>query len=74
MHFGPLVQDEIVNRIRREAEMTDSRLEFMSIASLAGGTGSGLSTFIIQKVREDFVKAPLLTQTVLPFKNGEINT
>lgn len=43
--------DEIMDIIRREAEQCDHLVGFSNISSIAGGTGSGLGTLILQKIQ-----------------------
>lgn len=46
--YGPELHDELMNKIRREAEEADSLQCFMLFHSIGGGTGSGVGTYILE--------------------------
>ncbi|KAJ1500748.1 Tubulin delta chain [Coelomomyces lativittatus] len=45
---------------------------FVILHSLAGGTGSGLGSFVTEQLRKEYPQATLLNQVVWPFFNGEV--
>ncbi|KAJ3105925.1 hypothetical protein HDU97_007271 [Phlyctochytrium planicorne] len=51
------------------SNVTDS--ECMLIHSIAGGTGSGLGSRILEELRSECPKSTLLTCSIIPFVNGE---
>ncbi len=55
--------------IDREAEGSDSLEGFILTHSIAGGTGSGLGSFIIERLSERFPKK--VTQTFSIFPNTD---
>ncbi len=40
--------------------------------SLAGGTGSGLGTYMAEQVKERYAKKPLINVAIWPYSTGEI--
>lgn len=40
--------------------------------SLAGGTGSGLGTYVTELLRDIYPRAFLINEVVAPFKTGEV--
>ena len=53
---GEGVQEEIFDMIDREADGSDSLEGFMLLHSIAGGTGSGLGSFILERMNDRFPK------------------
>lgn len=58
--------DSIMDVARKEAEKTDVLQGFQLIHSLGGGTGSGLGTNLLTKLREEFPDRMLSSWSVLP--------
>ncbi|KAJ5901910.1 hypothetical protein N7495_002438 [Penicillium taxi] len=63
---GEIVQEEIFDMIDREAEGSDSLEGFMLLHSIAGGTGSGLGSFILERMNDRFPKKLIQTYSVFP--------
>lgn len=63
---GAELMEPIMDAIRREAEQTDSLQGFQLAHSLGGGTGSGLGTLLLSKIREEYADRMLSTYSVLP--------
>eukprot|EP01084_Bolivina_argentea_P001344 2490_1 len=51
---GPEIVDEIVDSIRNEVEQCDAVQAFQICNSLSGGTGSGLGTLLLLKLRDNY--------------------
>lgn len=66
---GERAYDDVMEMLEREAEASDSLEAFNLIHSVAGGTGSGLGSFILEKIADRFPKK--LTQTYSVFPNNE---
>ena len=49
---GAELVDQVIDVVRREAESCDSLQGFQITHSLGGGTGSGMGTLLISKIRE----------------------
>ncbi|POR36870.1 Tubulin beta-2 chain [Tolypocladium paradoxum] len=60
---GAELVDQVVDVVRREAEGCDSLQGFQIAHSLGGGTGSGMGTLLLSKIREDRMMA---TFSVVP--------
>lgn len=63
---GAELIDSIMDVARKEAEKTDMLQGFQLVHSLGGGTGSGLGTNLLTKLREEFPDRMLATWSVLP--------
>jgi tubulin beta len=58
--------DQILDVLRKEAENTDCLQGFQLTQSLGGGTGSGLGTLLVSKIKEEFPERMLCTFSVFP--------
>eukprot|EP01083_Nonionella_stella_P197711 726625_1 len=63
---GGEIIDEIMDAIRKEAEAADAVQGFQICHSLGGGTGSGLGTLILLKVRDQYPDRITATFSVYP--------
>ena len=52
--------------VRKEAESTDCLQGFQLTHSLGGGTGSGMGTLLISKIREEYPDRIMNTYSVVP--------
>ena len=57
--------------LRKEAEQSDFFLGTVMTHSLAGGTGSGLGSRLLEEYRDSFSKAYLMTVSVWPSMCGD---
>ena len=71
--LGERVQETLFEMIEREAENSDSLEGFCLTHSIAGGTGSGLGSFLLENLNDRFPKKLIQTYSVFPnqSKNGE---
>ena len=61
--------DECLDIVRQEYESTDCPKGFQICHSLGGGTGSGMGTLLLLKIREFIqIELPLLTPSTHPQK------
>ena len=58
--------DECLDRLRKEVEDCDCPQGFQLFHSIGGGTGSGLGTLLLQKIKEEYPDRIVSTFTVLP--------
>lgn len=67
-HYSEGVEllEQILDVTRREAESADSLQAFQLIHSLGGGTGSGLGTLLLSKIREEYPDRMFCTFSVIP--------
>ncbi|OQD82065.1 hypothetical protein PENANT_c023G07546 [Penicillium antarcticum] len=63
---GEGISEEIFDMIDREADGSDSLEGFMLLHSIAGGTGSGLGSFILERMNDRFPKKLIQTYSVFP--------
>lgn len=63
---GAELVDSVMEVVRREAEGCDSLQGFQITHSLGGGTGSGMGTLLISKIREEFPDRMMATFSVMP--------
>ncbi|ODV90129.1 hypothetical protein CANCADRAFT_60471, partial [Tortispora caseinolytica NRRL Y-17796] len=63
---GAELVDTVLDAIRREAEACESLQGFQVSHSLGGGTGSGMGTLLISRIREEYPDRMLATFSVLP--------
>jgi tubulin gamma len=64
--MGTQIEEEIMDMIDREADGSDSLEGFMMLHSIAGGTGSGLGSFLLERLNDRFPKKLIQTYSVFP--------
>jgi tubulin gamma len=64
--MGETVQEEVMDMIDREADGSDSLEGFMLLHSIAGGTGSGLGSYLLERLNDRFPKKLIQTYSVFP--------
>jgi len=63
---GAELVDNVLEVVRREAEGCDCLQGFQISQSLGGGTGSGMGTLLLSKIREEFPDRMMCTFSVVP--------
>ena len=63
---GAELVDSVLDVIRKEAESCDCLQGFQMTHSLGGGTGSGMGTLLISKIREEYPDRIMNTYSVVP--------
>ncbi|KVI07278.1 beta-tubulin [Cynara cardunculus var. scolymus] len=63
---GAELIDSVLDVVRKEAENCDALQGFQVCHSLGGGTGSGMGTLLISKIREEYPDRMMLTFSVFP--------
>ncbi|EIE75701.1 tubulin beta chain [Rhizopus delemar RA 99-880] len=63
---GAELVESIMDVVRKEAENTDCLQGFQLAHSLGGGTGSGLGSLLLSKIREEYPDRILSTYSVVP--------
>lgn len=58
--------------VQREVEKCDRFGGFLTLMSLAGGTGSGVGTYLTQCLRDEFPQSFIVNQVVWPYTKGEV--
>merc|ERR1712159_858528 len=59
-------QEDILDMVDREAEGSDSLEAFLLCHSIAGGTGSGMGSFLLEALNDRYPKKLLQTYSVFP--------
>merc|ERR1719326_1232423 len=65
------VQEEIFDIVDREADGSDSLEGFVLIHSIAGGTGSGMGSYLLENINERYSKKLIQTYSVFPLLSTE---
>ncbi|XP_077518014.1 tubulin beta-4B chain-like [Amblyomma americanum] len=63
---GAELVDSVLDVVRKEAESCDCLQGFQLTHSLGGGTGSGMGTLLISKIREEYPDRVMNTYSVVP--------
>ncbi|XP_029357101.1 tubulin beta-1 chain isoform X6 [Echeneis naucrates] len=63
---GAELVEQVVDRVRNESESCDCLQGFQLVHSLGGGTGSGMGTLIINKIREEYPDRIMNSFSVMP--------
>ena len=63
---GAELVDSVLDVVRKEAESCDCLQGFQMTHSLGGGTGSGMGTLLISKIREEYPDRIMNTYSVVP--------
>ncbi|KAF9159321.1 gamma-tubulin [Actinomortierella ambigua] len=63
---GEREAEEIMEKLDREADGSDSLEGFMLLHSIAGGTGSGLGSFLLERLNDRYPKKLIQTYSVFP--------
>lgn len=63
---GAELIDSVLDAVRKEVESCDTLQGFQVSHSLGGGTGSGLGTLLVSKIREEYPDRMLVTYSVMP--------
>lgn len=65
-HAGEQISEVLMDMLDREAEGSDSLEGFMLLHSIAGGTGSGLGSYLLEHINDRFPKKLIQTYSVFP--------
>jgi hypothetical protein len=69
---GPAFADATLEALRREAEACDHLMSIVLSQSAAGGTGSGLGTYITQIISDEYPRHTRINCVVCPNRGGEV--
>lgn len=70
-YYGSSQCDDILDSIRREIEHLDQFQGTVLTHSLAGGTGAGLGSRLIERIRSEYPKPYILNVAVAPSHHGD---
>ena len=63
---GEALSEEVLDMIDREADNSDSLEGFVLCHSIAGGTGSGMGSYLLEQLNDRFPKKLIQTYSVFP--------
>ena len=63
---GAELIDSVLDVVRKEAEGCDCLQGFQITHSLGGGTGAGMGTLLISKIREEYPDRVMMTFSIVP--------
>ncbi|XP_071378897.1 tubulin beta-1 chain isoform X6 [Centroberyx affinis] len=63
---GAEMVEQVIDRVRNESESCDCLQGFQFVHSLGGGTGSGMGTLIINKIREEYPDRIMNSFSIMP--------
>jgi len=66
---GAELVDSSLEATRQEAEACDKLQGFQLMHSLGGGTGSGMGSLLINKIKEEYPDRIMTTYSVVPSQN-----
>uniref|UniRef100_A0A3B4UDC8 Tubulin delta chain n=1 Tax=Seriola dumerili TaxID=41447 RepID=A0A3B4UDC8_SERDU len=69
---GPRHREVVEELVRREVERCDRLAGLMAVMSVAGGTGSGVGTYVTQCLRDIYQKSFILNHLTWPYGTGEV--
>lgn len=72
--YGPAHRDRFLEATRRAAESCDSLQCFSLIHSLGGGTGSGLGTYLLDTLHDQYPKQLRFATSVFPSADDDVIT
>ncbi|XP_069463953.1 tubulin epsilon chain isoform X1 [Ambystoma mexicanum] len=72
--YGSRYREQIVDNLRRTAEQCDCLQCFFVIHSMGGGTGSGLGTFVLNLLADEFPEVCRFVTAVYPSAEDDVVT
>mmetsp|Transcript_31380 Transcript_31380/g.55184 ORF Transcript_31380/g.55184 Transcript_31380/m.55184 type:complete len:483 (+) Transcript_31380:66-1514(+) len=72
--YGAQYSDAIMEAVRRASEACDSLQSFFLMHSLGGGTGSGLGTYILSRLADEYPDVYRFTTAVFPSADDDVVT
>ncbi|XP_039526762.1 tubulin delta chain isoform X2 [Pimephales promelas] len=69
---GPRHEEAVEDMVRMEIERCDRLAGIFTMMSVAGGTGSGVGTYITQHLRDLYPQSFILNQITWPYGAGEV--
>ncbi|XP_044282136.1 tubulin epsilon chain isoform X1 [Varanus komodoensis] len=72
--YGCRYQEHIVEKLRKAAEHCDCLQCFFIIHSMGGGTGSGLGTFLLRILEDEFPEVYRFVTSVYPSREDDVVT
>lgn len=73
-HYGPLYREKISDGLRKNAEQCESLQTYLITHSLGGGTGSGVGSYLLSILDDEYPKVTKLTSSVFPSEDNDVIT
>lgn len=74
MECGPEYRELLLEKVRRQAEACDSLQSFFFLHSIGGGTGSGLGTYLLGQLRDEYPDVYRFSTAIFPSENDDVIT
>lgn len=74
LEYGPKFREQITESIRRAAEQCDCLQCFFVLHSMGGGTGSGIGTYILRLLKDEFPDVFSFVTAVFPSDDDDVVT
>jgi len=72
--YGPKYREDLLEKIRRPVEFCDSLQSFALMHSMGGGTGSGLGTYVLELLADEFPEVYRFASVVFPSVDDDVVT
>jgi tubulin epsilon len=73
-YYGPLYRERLLDAVRIQAEYCDALQSFFICHSMGGGTGSGLGTYILEMLEDEFPDVYRFCNVVFPSADDDVVT
>ncbi|KXS17780.1 tubulin nucleotide-binding domain-like protein, partial [Gonapodya prolifera JEL478] len=73
-HYGEMYRERISDTVRSEVEMVDTLQSLFTISSTGGGTGSGLGSFVVELLQDEYPGASKFSTVVMPSADDDVVT
>nr|CCA15933.1 conserved hypothetical protein [Albugo laibachii Nc14] len=72
--YGPQYHELLLTKLHQAVESCDSLQSFFLLHSMGGGTGSGLGTYILQLLEDEFPQVYRFTTAIFPSRDDDVIT
>lgn len=69
---GSQAESELLDLLQSEIERCDLLKGFITLQSVAGGTGAGVGSFLTEKLADFYPSTSLINTVVWPYRSGEV--
>lgn len=72
--YGPMYREKILEGLRKNAEQCESLQTYLVTHSLGGGTGSGVGSYLLGLLDDEYPKVARFTSSVFPSEDNDVIT
>jgi len=72
LNFGPKASEKVSELVQKQLEQCDRTGGILVMMSVAGGTGSGVGTYVTEQLYDMNPRVTLVNQIVWPYSSGEV--